>query len=614
MGLLSDPNRRRALINLLTRLNAPICAVCYIAGVAWFMGLAFEPFTLRTYMSENAMGSTMVEERFPAGERALATGREFAAHKKRAGGMPVDWLVKTMQSRGLEVFTQKFSRTLPFPDENKERYMVKGTNVYGILRAPRAPRTEALVLTAPCSPGDDNNQAVGLLLGLAQYFRNQIYWAKDIIFLVNEHDLIGMQAWLEGYHHTNTTGIDWSPLQGRGGSIQAALSLELSSDIITSLDLVLEGLNGQLPNLDLANLFYAFCQKIGVTCTIQGKLQRNDWDSVSGYSHAVQTMMLMVMKQASGRPWGDHGLFLRYHIEAATIKGINSFRQYKTDVTTVGRLLEGMYRKLNNLLERLHQSYFFYLMPSLSHFVSIGYYMPAFGLLAVILLLRALDLWVQLATPPVRTEDGIADLEQSSPEVLSVLTPLVISHLTGAALYFFPIQFQATAVEHFPVSESEAVVLTAIAIYTAGLALPHNTHRLLSGEGVEQDWRVLKLIAVLYMAVLLGCTALINFSLGFILALTLVPMAAFITPHRPKVLSAFIMVILSPACTLLFLVFFFQDLQEIPVSFEDGWMLFLSVISQGILDHSLYGSLVYPLIALMVYPCWLLFWNILFWK
>lgn len=49
------------------------------------MGLAFEPFTLRTYMSENAMGSTMVEERFPAGERALATGREFAAHKKKAG-------------------------------------------------------------------------------------------------------------------------------------------------------------------------------------------------------------------------------------------------------------------------------------------------------------------------------------------------------------------------------------------------------------------------------------------------------------------------------------------------------------------------------------------------
>ncbi|XP_061776527.1 glycosylphosphatidylinositol anchor attachment 1 protein [Nerophis ophidion] len=614
MGLLSDPNRRQAVIRLLTRLNAPICLVCYLAGVAWFMGLAFEPFTLRTYMSENAMGSTMVEEHFPAGEKALVTAREFAAHKKKQDGMPVNWLVKTMQDRGLEVFTQTFSRTLPFPDENKERFMVKGTNVYGILRAPRAPRTEALVLTAPCSPGNANNQAVGLLLVLAQYFRNQVYWAKDIIFLVNEHDLIGMQAWLEGYHHTNTTGMDWSPLQGRAGSIQAALSLELSSDVVTSLDIVLEGLNGQLPNLDLTNLFYAFCQKIGVLCTIQGKLQRNDWDSASGYSHAVQTLMLMVLKQASGRPWGDHGLFLRYHIEAATIKGINSFRQYKTDATTVGRLLEGMYRKLNNLLERLHQSYFFYLLPSLSHFVSIGYYMPAFGLLAVILLLRALDLWVQLAAAPPASEDGVADAEQASPGGLSVMTPLVISHLTGAALYALPICFQEMAVEHFPVSETEAVVLTAIAIYTAGLALPHNTHRLVSGEGTEQGWRVLKLVALLYLAVLLGCTALINFSLGFILALTMVPVAAVVTPHVPKLLTAFIMVLLSPACTLLFSVFIFQELQEMPLSFQDGWLLFLSVISQGILDHSLYGSLVFPLVSLMIYPCWLLFWNILFWK
>jgi len=69
---------------------------------------------------------------------------------------------------------------------------------------------------------------------------------------------------------------------------------------------------------------------------------------------------------------------------------------YRTDTSflfllflvLIYRLMEGMYRKLNNLLERLHQSYFFYLMPSLSHFVSIGYYMPAFGLLAIILLLR----------------------------------------------------------------------------------------------------------------------------------------------------------------------------------------------------------------------------------
>lgn len=58
--------------------------------------------------------------------------------------------------------------------------------------------------------------------------------------------------------------------------------------------------------------------------------------------------------------------------------------------------------------------------------------------------------------------------------MLSVLTPVVISHLTGVALYLLPVQLQEMAVEHFPVSETEAVVLTAVAIYTAGLALPHN--------------------------------------------------------------------------------------------------------------------------------------------
>lgn len=88
--------------------------------------------------------------------------------------------------------------------------MVSGINVYGILRAPRAASTESLVLTVPCGPDSTNSQAVGLMLALAAHFRGeaqgnalarevlapsqtlltcfwslgQIYWAKDIIFLV----------------------------------------------------------------------------------------------------------------------------------------------------------------------------------------------------------------------------------------------------------------------------------------------------------------------------------------------------------------------------------------------------------------------------------------------
>lgn len=37
--------------------------------------------------------------------------------------MPVAWLEKTMWNLGLEVHRQPFSRTLPFPDEARERYV-----------------------------------------------------------------------------------------------------------------------------------------------------------------------------------------------------------------------------------------------------------------------------------------------------------------------------------------------------------------------------------------------------------------------------------------------------------------------------------------------------------
>ncbi|KAM4689754.1 glycosylphosphatidylinositol anchor attachment 1 protein isoform 2-T2 [Discoglossus pictus] len=529
-----------------------------------------------------------------------------------------------MKSVGLEVYTQSFVRTLPFPDESTERYMVKGTNVYGILRAPRAASTESLVLSVPCSEGQNNNQAVGLLLALASYFRGQIYWAKDIIFLVNEHDLIGMEAWLEGYHDVNVTEIKSSVMIGRAGAIQAAVSLEVSSDVVTSFDVVVEGLNGQLPNLDMVNLFHAFCQKNTLLCTIQGKLQRNDYDTFPGYVHNLQTMLLMVLKQGSGRPQGDHGLFLRYHIEAITLRGINSFRQYKYDMSTVGKTLEGMFRKLNNLSERLHQSYFFYLLPSLSRFVSIGIYMPAIGFIILILILRSLDLWIKLSRSEGIEEDGMEEEdddeeeeeeeEQVKPGVLTLATPIVICHATGLSLYYLPVLSQEMATEHFPVSESEAVVLIAIAIYVAGLALPHNTHRVLTGGGSDQGWMTLKLISLLYLAVQLSCISLINFSLGFVLAVTLVPVAAIVQPVGPKLLFAALLILVTPAVTLLTSIFMYRELIEYPVTLLECWQLFLQAIAGGMLDHYLYGSLLFPFISFFVYPCWLLLWNVVFWK
>ena len=35
-------------------------------------------------------------------------------------------------------------------------------------------------------------------------FSEHTYWAKDIIFLLTEHEEIGMQAWLSAYHDSPT--------------------------------------------------------------------------------------------------------------------------------------------------------------------------------------------------------------------------------------------------------------------------------------------------------------------------------------------------------------------------------------------------------------------------
>ena len=73
----------------------------------------------------------------------------------------------------------------------------------------------------------------------------------------------------------------------------------------------------------------------------------------------------MALKQATGMPSGNHGLFHKFGIEALTIEGVLRRRSSNRGLPvsdTMGRIIEGVFRSLNNLLERFHQSFFFYLV------------------------------------------------------------------------------------------------------------------------------------------------------------------------------------------------------------------------------------------------------------
>jgi glycosylphosphatidylinositol transamidase len=87
-----------------------------------------------------------------------------------------------------------------------------------------------------------------------------------------------------------------------------------------------------------------------------------------------------------------------YHIDAITLRTIGDGWH---DEMSLGRVTESTFRSINNLLEHLHQSFFFYILMGKLRFVSIGSYLPAAMILAGSFTINALALWVLSGRGPV---------------------------------------------------------------------------------------------------------------------------------------------------------------------------------------------------------------------
>ncbi|XP_049879902.1 glycosylphosphatidylinositol anchor attachment 1 protein [Pectinophora gossypiella] len=448
MGLLSDPEYGSVKwVRVLKKIHGPLCFLCYIGALIWFVMLGHREFNNETYFSENALLPGLVTNEFNGEQAAKQFYNEFLQELEDKYNdmdeMPIPWLVGKMSQLHLEVYTHNFTLNYPLG----QGQVFKGTNVYGILRAPRTSSLEALVVSAPYRPLGSHQKGtaagIALMLAFAQFARPQKYWAKDIIFLVTEHEQLGMQAWLEAYHGLqsdtetfySSLGSFWKPgttgkkleqmlagfgwsnehqkcldpgkLKGRSGSIQAAINLEIHDPKIKYIEVKVEGLNGQLPNLDLVNLVHKLCVKSGIHHSYKNSYSwirtRNKMEE---WMNGIWTMLGMVSTQIAGVPNGNHGLFHRFGIEAVTLEGrsandmagtppkVNSLSP--ANFYRLGVALESILRSLNNLLERFHQSYFFYLLAATNRFISIGQYMPSLCLLCVAMLIRALALWVSI--------------------------------------------------------------------------------------------------------------------------------------------------------------------------------------------------------------------------
>ena len=103
-------------------------------------------------------------------------------------------------------------------------------------------------------------------------------------------------------------------------------------------------------------------------------------------------MLRGMVSQGLGHAAGLHSSFIPYHIDAITLQTIGDGWQ---DEMALGRTVESLVRSLNNLLEHLHQSFFFYLLMQANRFVSIGTYLPSAMLIAGNFTIMAIALWLK---------------------------------------------------------------------------------------------------------------------------------------------------------------------------------------------------------------------------
>jgi glycosylphosphatidylinositol transamidase len=240
-----------------------------------------------------------------------------------------------------------------------------------------------------------NNSGVALVLTLARYFKRWSLWSKDIIFLIPADSTIGPQAWVDAYHNEHDEQYVES-LKIKSGALQGAVAVDYPAGPwghrYDKLHVVYDGVNGQLPNLDLFNTAVQVAYgQMGIDCAIQGKFGQED-----SYKERLTTMFRGMISQGLGHATGPHSSFIPYHVDAITLVTVGDGWH---DEISLGRTVESLFRSLNNLLEHLHQSFFFYLLLHSKRFVSIGTYLPSAMLIAMNFSITAMALWVKSGRP-----------------------------------------------------------------------------------------------------------------------------------------------------------------------------------------------------------------------
>ncbi|KAL8854045.1 MAG: hypothetical protein Q9221_001168 [Calogaya cf. arnoldii] len=507
-----------------------LSALCIVIGIVWLFLLPLNEYSRHTYISENALLPGQVHTYFGGSEQNVfnAYKREVQALTGKDPGVIAAQLSNILCSVGLKAATQKYH----YKASGKVH---GGENAYAVLHAPRGDATEAIVLVAAWTnmDGELNQNGVALVLTLARYFKRWSLWSKDIIILITWDSKAGPQAWVDAYHDEHSPNSA-DPLQLKSGALQGVVVVDNALDHrFESLHIVYDGINGQLPNLDLFNSAVAIASgQMGIGVSLQRM-----WKHGDSYRERLRTMLRGMVSQGLGHASGPHSSFIPYHVDAITLQAVGHGWQ---DEMAMGRCVESTFRSLNNLLEHFHQSFFFYLLMQANRFVSIGTYLPSAMLVAVNFTIMAIALWIQSGRPPKRRVASATVDKTEASEVEVVRKEGMVAFVPTADLaiverqLFLPVALVvafhflgAVPLYVFNKTQQEALAQTMLFFAYANIVLPSLLAIIISGFTTLSSHRLvlLQCFSLLLLGMFLATLATLNFSLAFLIGLLAAPLS-----------------------------------------------------------------------------------------
>ncbi|KAF5389808.1 hypothetical protein D9757_003700 [Collybiopsis confluens] len=532
----ADPNlarikRRKALYALIGRRIAVLRLSLFFAGYIWMLAIPSSQLDRGVYFDENAMQPAQVNTYWSWKEvhdaDRFLDQLELLRDSNATSEQRSQFIANEFRKIGLAASTQSYE----FTGVNKG---INGSNAYAILSSPRISGVEAMVISASwisrTNEGDGtlNLRGVATVLALSKFLKQYSLWAKDLVFIISDGYMDGMQAFLSAYHGQTQSNLRAQALELTSGVIWTALNIDYPGHSLSHLGIFHEGPNGRLPNQDLLNSFQHIARRTGVPVVLydhRDDLEYLHWlpenirnhREIRTYFTQARNLWRHIGYQASGRGSGVHGLFHQYRIDAFTMFALPAAGPH--GFHSLGRIIESTLRTTNNLLERLHASFFFYILTNSDRFVKIGNYLPSAILISVAMMFGGLQVWVEAAWAKGPQEEaktpGAAPMTwvKRRRPILEVLFIMVFTHLFGAMVFFI---MSSETYSYFQL----APFLLFLAAYALPLTIPAITPQKRS-EAIAPLSLVLKAFNLCLSSTVISIITVLNFSLAACLAVAL---------------------------------------------------------------------------------------------